>query len=341
MLIAQDSASFSNGWEKVTGSRDDRDGPYYKYKFTCGSKILFMKGLDYNRASMQGQAWLYDTCRNEINDSVSFTLKTISDGKIYAPSFVSGSRGQYFYRFDVSPSTVDTVVLHFDSDSMHCQILDFRYNPFYNSMQGVGFNADIQPNEIAPNILIRYGIDKHFSYQFNLLSLTVIPKDAYNGNSTSVSLFSVYGLVPFFVGSLFTGYRGDDFGTLLPDSGFIRPVLQTIGNVLVYAYILPNTQLHYTIFQSSNPGTGSLASSIFVDSRFDYFHGSNEDWFRFTPSGGVELFFQLSDGRHGRLLPPAAISFQAGESKHIDFSHDFHVDNPFRFFWGTKIFFEI
>lgn len=227
--------------------------------------------------------------------------------------------------------------LWFGDDTAHSDLPPLPI-PFRTSFdEGFGISMGFGENEFVPAIFARFGMRK-LSFQVNFLSTTIL-KDEYNEGHTSVSVFPYAGMIPAIFGGFYTGHRGEG-GTLLPDSGFLRPILRIMGYSLIIAYILPNSELHYSILASDKGGAGNFNASLFAGSRFDWFIPEKIKWVRFAPRAGIEGYFQLQrDDDYGYRFP-MALGVQFGVTRYWDYSSWFNNVGSYQVFLGSCIYFQ-
>lgn len=68
-----------------------------------------------------------------------------------------------------------------------------------------GIQTTLKPNEIAPTLYVRGKLNKYYAFQWNFFGSSFIPKDSYNLNKFSSSMYSAYSLPILLVDALIIG----------------------------------------------------------------------------------------------------------------------------------------
>ena len=166
-----------------------------------------------------------------------------------------------------------------------------------NGNAQIGIQTSFKPNEIVPVIYIGGPLSDYYSFQWNFVNVGVIPKDPYNENKPSGSMYSLYGFCSMLgIATLASdGREWPSVAALLPDSSLTKKVLVTIGYGLIAPIILSNSQHHLILFGYDSSSSSPLSSSLFLRFQTDYYDQRDVSWLRFEPSLGFELFFDIKN----------------------------------------------
>jgi hypothetical protein len=205
--------------------------------------------------------------------------------------------------------------------------------------QFAGPAVTFKQNEIAPAIFIEDQLDStgRVSLQLNALTLTVIPRDHYNGENQSVSNYSLFFFGFGLLNSILVG--GGDFGHgLLPDSS----VLRLASRLIAAPFIWGNCQVHINLVSGNLRHRVGTIPSIVLGIQTDSYFGTDVHWLRFAPSAGFELAYAIAlKDSVANVEPIISFAIQIGMQRQWDFSKSFHPQPCTKHFVGLKFGFFI
>ena len=197
-----------------------------------------------------------------------------------------------------------------------------------------------KPNEIDPVVCVSADLSPRFCFQANVLSVTVIPHDAYNQGSPSASILPLYvGGAGLVLGTL--GGVGRGLPSVLPDSSLPRTVFRILAFVVMVPALMANSEYHLNLVAIDSMSTSRVFPSVFCAIQTDYFVPRGARWLRIGPSAGAELLLRFNDDIVSFDRIGFAIGLRAGISRHWDYLHDSIRRSPYFGFAGLKFLFNV
>ena len=198
----------------------------------------------------------------------------------------------------------------------------------------------LKQNEVTPGVFLKRLASAQFgtyTSQWNPLVATVVPRDPYNDDETSLSILGVFTVPILFVYGMSLGEGRDGLDSVS------LPVRIAIA-IVVYPILISNSQHHFSIIPIDTTAVERISSSVFVGMQTDLFAQLNNkiDWARFTPSIGIDFLFPFNQKQSTlswKKLSGPSIGVQVGFDKHWDISGQFKVEAPWRIFAGLKVAF--
>jgi hypothetical protein len=202
----------------------------------------------------------------------------------------------------------------------------------------VGIQTSFKPNEIVPAIYFGGTVSNYYSFQWNCFNVGVIPKDPYNQNKPSGSMYPFYSFCSIMgIGFLASsGREWPSLAALLPDSSLTKKTIVAIGYALIAPIILSNSQHHLILFGYDSSSSSPISSSLFIRFQTDYYDQRDVSWLRFAPSGGLELFFDIKNKPSNSNFNCYGMALQFAISRNWDVLNNRTIKSAYLGYIGTK-----
>ncbi len=160
----------------------------------------------------------------------------------------------------------------------------------------------------------------------------IILSDPYNGNRTSVSLFSAFPIMSLFVTYAMFGEHGEGDTTLF-------------GNIVRFVQLplfLANSEHHVNIAKPDTLELSGIYTSVFAGTQTDLYNlpfndGNHLTWWRLGLSTGFELkeVFEAKNAS-GMRRAESCLAVQIGVGRYWDLSSGFHPKAAYRPFINLR-----